>query len=79
MKCIDCDSMKIVPIEDGCGASAKCLKTSKKGKSITWAMTTLSSNNGQKEKGEDRVIKDLKTKKTAPFWCPYKKGVKINE
>lgn len=76
MRCIDCENMKIVAIEDGCGASAKCFKTSKTGKSITWAMTTL-SNNGDKEKGEDRVIKDLKTKKAVPFWCPIKKRSEV--
>lgn len=73
MRCVDCENMKIVAIEDGCGASAKCFKTSLKGKQITWAMTTLTTDNGQKEEGKDRVIKFLNTKKTSPSWCPYKK------
>jgi hypothetical protein len=66
MKCINCENMKIVSIEDGCGAAAKCLKTSKKGKSITWAMTTVSpSNNWKKEEGKDSVIALLKSKISA--------------
>lgn len=72
INCVDCNYMRIVQIEDGCGASAKCFKTSKRGKSITWAMTSISFNN-EKEEGRDRVIKVLNTKKNSPFWCPIKK------
>lgn len=71
--CIECDSMRIVSIEDGCGASAKCFKTSNRGKSITWAMTIISPQNNKVE-GKDRVIAALKSKKTAPYWCPIRKA-----
>lgn len=75
MRCIDCENMRIVSIEDGCGASAKCFKTSKKSKSITWAMTAISpQNNWKREEGKDRVIEVLNAKTTAPFWCPMKKA-----
>lgn len=75
MKCVDCENMKIVLIEDGCGASAKCFKTSKKGKTITWAMTTISPcENWKREEGKDRVIALLNSKKNAPSWCAIKKN-----
>lgn len=65
--------MKIVPIENECGVAAKCFQTSKKGKTITWAMTSISPNNNWKrEEGKDRVIISLNSKRTAPFWCPIK-------
>lgn len=67
MKCIDCKSMKIFSIEDGCGSSAKCLKTSKQGKQIYWAMTTLN------EDSKDRVVTALCKKEKAPSWCPLRK------
>lgn len=74
MNCINCLYMKIVSIENDCGASAKCFKTSSKGKQITWAMTSISSeNNWQKEEGKERVIKSLNNKKASPSWCPIKK------
>lgn len=73
MKCIECVNMKIVSIEDGCGAAAKCFKTSKRGKSITWAMSSIGPNsNWQRVEGEDRVIESLRSKQKAPFWCPMK-------
>ena len=68
MRCINCESMKIIPIDQGCGAEAKCLRTSKKGRSIYWAMTTIL------EKAEDRVVKELNKKQNAPFWCPKSRG-----
>lgn len=73
MRCIECNNMKIVPIENECGAAAKCFQTSKKGKTITWAMTSISPNNNWKrEEGKDRVIISLNSKRTAPSWCPIK-------
>ncbi len=77
MKCLNCESMKIVSIEDGCGASAKCFKASKRGKTITWAMTGISPNNNWKrEEGKDRVIASLNSK-NAPYWCPIRKKKNI--
>lgn len=74
MYCANCSGMKIVSIEDGCGASAKCFLTSKRGKSITWAMTTVDMSNSQvSELGHDRVVKVLNSNKAVPFWCPLKK------
>ena len=72
--CIKCEEMRIVPIEDGCGATAKCFMTSKRGKTITWAMTAISFQTMIREEGEDRVIANLKAKKKPPFWCPKKKS-----
>ena len=76
-RCIECKNMKIVSIENGCGASAKCFKKSKRGKSITWAMTGICispDNNWKKEEGKDRVIESLNSKKIAPSWCPIRKN-----
>lgn len=74
MRCIDCKYMKIVSIDDGCGSAAKCYKKSSRGKSIIWAMTTISpQKDWEKEEGKDRVIKSLKAKKGSPHWCPIKK------
>lgn len=72
MRCMDCSNMKIVSIEDGFGAAAKCYKTSKRGKTITWAMTTIT------EKGEERVAKAVNSQRLAPFWCPRRKQRKGN-
>lgn len=71
MKCLNCPYMDIVDIEGGCRTSSKCFKTSKKGKTITWAMTTISNNNSEKEDGKDKVINALSSK-NAPYWCPIK-------
>lgn len=79
-KCIDCENMKIVSIEDGCGAAAKCFKTSSRGKAIYWAMTTVSPSNNWtvEEEGKSRVTAIMESKK-APFWCPLKKETKSKE
>lgn len=65
-RCLECRYLKVVPIEDTCGIEARCCKTSKRGKSITWAMTTIG------ETGFSRVVKSLVEKEKAPFWCPLK-------
>lgn len=74
MNCADCENMQIISIEEGCGSAAKCFKKSKAGKTITWAMTSISpDNNWKKTDGKDSVISFLKSKNTVPFWCPIKK------
>ena len=80
MKCNKCEHLKIVQMEDGCGADAKCFNTSKKGKSILWAMTALRTNNEDNTcfriSGKERVKEYLKVQKSAPSWCPLRKNEK---
>ena len=69
--CEECKYMKIVPIEDYCGAAAKCFFTSKKGRTITWAMGTPLSS------GTKRVRTFLRESKVTS-WCPLKKARENN-
>lgn len=80
MKCKDCCFCKIDydKVETQMSA-AKCILTSKKGKTIYWAFTTYDNITDArlgkvKEYGLDRVNKALENKES-PFWCPIKKLV----
>lgn len=68
MKCINCGFCSIFTDDELC-AKAKCLATSKNGKTIYWAMTTIDMDNNKKTSGEDRVRYVLENKEK-PKWCP---------
>lgn len=67
-QCVDCPHCKIGTNGEYM-SFAKCMKTSKKGRMIDWAMTTLNLGTGEKTEGENWVRKSLQRRK-APAWCP---------
>jgi hypothetical protein len=81
MKCIDCENCKI-SVDETRYAEAKCLKTSAKGRIITWAYTIYPTykdlkKGTNKSYGDDRVRAVLERKEKAPSWCPYRKEKSI--
>ncbi len=68
MICNCCSHMKIVVDDEMC-THAKCMKTSKRGKDITWAMSVIVGN-GIIKPGEKRVREVLDKMSKEPSWCP---------
>lgn len=76
MKCVDCENCIII-VDDERNAKARCSikNPPKKGKILTWSMTTYKTledliNRKVYEFGDDRVKLTLKNKKSEPNWCP---------
>lgn len=69
-QCIGCPHCNIDTDEEFM-SFAKCTKTSKKGRMIDWAMTTINLDTNVRTNGEDRVKESLR-KRITPSWCPVK-------
>ena len=77
MNCKDCNKL-FLEIDEYRNTRARCLLKvpPKKGKIITWAMTTFIVPGVVSKYGDYRVKVEMENKKKAPIWCPLnnKKG-----
>ena len=78
--CVHCKHFAIVRGEDLC-TYAKCMKTSKRGKTLSWRMTYCYTQNPEPpfnlipDGDSAKVLIDLLSKRKIPKWCPCKKEV----
>lgn len=82
MKCTQCEHFKIIDGEDLC-TRAKCMKTSKQGKTLTWRMTYIYRKDPvlgilvpDEKSSADVLREEMERKEKAPCWCPINKDLK---